>query len=237
MKINKTSGIIAGIGAIILALFNVVLFVIAGFTDHYASFWISYGAMMLGAIVAAAMLIVFFGCKDDGSRIFIGYPIAKYSVIYIGVELVVSVIFIILDAILMDTLPWSVSFLVQLILMVAYVVLALTCFITKNIINETQNEIKEKTAFTKLLYTDAAMLAESCSDPEAKKQFAAFAEAVRYSDPMSNPILAPLEGEIQSAVTNAKILLESEDVSGAVAACNKATLLLKERNLKCKALK
>ena len=82
-----------------------------------------------------------------------------------------------------------------------------------------------------------AMLAELCEDAEAKKIFDEFAEAVKYSDPMSNEMLSALEGELQMRVTNAKMLLSDGDTEGAIKACNQAMLLLKERNLKCKALK
>ena len=237
MKLTKATGTVALIEGIILALYNIILFTVGGFTGHGASYWISYAIMMIGSILAFILFAAFIGRQKEETRLFITYPIAKYSVVYFALELVVSVIFIVLDGVLGAKLNWSISFIVQLILIAAYVILAITCFFAKTTVVDVQNEIKAQTVFVKLLYTDAAMLAESCKDEEAKKQFEAFAEAVRYSDPVSNPVLAGLEGEIQSSVTNAKLQLESGDVDGAIAACNRATLLLKERNMKCKALK
>ena len=38
---RKTTKMVISIGVILLAMYNIVLFAIAGFADHEASFWIS----------------------------------------------------------------------------------------------------------------------------------------------------------------------------------------------------
>jgi len=233
MKLNKQTGLMVGMGAIGVLLYNVILFVIAGFEDHEASFWISYAAMMVCFIACAAA--VFFCSSRDTVMCdwFLGLPILRHTLIYVIAELVLSTIFIALD----DLVPWAVPFIIQFILLCVFLVLVFSCLFSKNVINEIEQTVKTKTSFVKLLHVDAQMLCELCPDAESKKAFSDLAEAIRYSDPMSSDLLAPLEGEIQTCVMNAKMQLSEGDVQGAMATCNRAMFFLKERNLKCKALK
>ncbi len=233
MKLNKQTSIALIIGGICLTLYNVVLFVIAGFALHTATFWISYGAMMVAAI-ACGIALLFFTKKDKTMcDWFLGFPIFKHSVIYIILEFITSTTFILLDW----RVHWAIPFVIQVIFFTVYVILVLSCLFTKTIINDIEKNVKTKTTFIRLLQTDAAMLAEMCNDPVAKKEFALLAEEIRYSDPMSNEILASLEGQIQHYITDAKFLLGDNDIEGALKSCSRARLLLKERNMKCKVLK
>ena len=54
---------------------------------------------------------------------------------------------------------------------------------------------------------------------------------------MSNEALFELEKEITLAVSECSELLDSNDLAKASEVCDKASLMLKERNKKCKALK
>ena len=233
MKLNKNTGLLMGIGGTVFVLYNVILFVVAGFSGHGAAFWLSYTAMILGSIVAAVSVVAFSKSSPMMRDWFLGYPILRHTVIYVVAEFIISTLFIILD----KHVPWVIPFILQFAMLGVYVVLVLSCLFTKNMINDVRQEVKTKTTFINLLQADAAMLADLCEDPAAKKDFVEFAEAVKYSDPMSNDMLAALESELQMRVTNAKMMLSDGDTEGALKACKQAMLLLKERNLKCKALK
>lgn len=236
MKMNKNKGMLMSAGAIIFVLYNVALFLIAGFKCHGATFWVSYGAMMLGAIVATVAIVAFARSSPQMRDWFLGYPILRHATIYLVLEFIISTVFLILDGRIPAGL-WVLAFLLQLVLLGFFAILVISCFFAKNLINDVRKEVKEKTTFMNMLQADAAILCDLCADAVAKKEFEAFSEAVKYSDPMSNAILASLEGEIQSRVMTAKMALNEGDLESALKACRQATVLLKERNLKCKALK
>ncbi len=81
------------------------------------------------------------------------------------------------------------------------------------------------------------MVAEKTTNAAVKEAFLKLAEQVRYSDPMSNDNLFELEKQITLQVSNADSCITLNDIEGALQCYNRATLLLLERNKKCKALK
>jgi len=230
---KKNYALLALIGALMLVVYNVLVFAIAGVKDHTASFWVSYVMMMLGAALSALSAIIFSRSTTVMRDWFLGVPILRHTVIYVVLQLIVSILFMLLE----KKVEWVLPFVVQFVLMAVFAILVISCFFTKNLIHGIREEVKQKTTAMALLHADAQMLCEICADTEAKKQFSALAEAIYYSDPMSHDLLLPLEGEIQSRLTNAKMQLNAGDVEGALASCAQASLLLKERNLKCMALK
>ena len=112
-----------------------------------------------------------------------------------------------------------------------------SCFLSKETIGDVHIKVSDKTRFIKLLGVDAQMLVEKCSDTETKRECHKFAEAVRYSDPMSSEALFELEKELALTVSQCDKAIEANDFVTAKDLCAKAILQLTERNKKCKALK
>ena len=81
------------------------------------------------------------------------------------------------------------------------------------------------------------MLVEYCTDADAKKDFLKFAEAVRYSDPMSCDALTEIENDLEQIIAEMKHLLMSNDIETAQNKCKIANNILKERNQKCQMFK
>lgn len=233
MKAKKQSPLVIAIGAILLVVYNIVLFIIAGFDGHTSVFWISYVAMMLAAATAAVSFWYFSKSQVILKDLFLGFPILRHTFIYIIAELVISTLFMLLET----TVSWELALIVQLLLLAAHVVIILSCFATKGTVENVAEKVKEKTTFVRLLHADAVMLAETCSDPEAKKEFEELAEMIRYSDPMSSSLLESLEEDITREIRDAKMNLSCDDIPAALNSCKRAKFLVKERNLKCKALK
>lgn len=233
MNFKKQTPLILSIVGIVAVLYSVVLFVIAGVSDHEAGFWISYAMMMIAFVSGIVSFLLFSQSKTMLKDWFLGIPIVRISVMYIVIEFFVSTIFIALS----DNMSWKLPFIVQLIILVIYVVLIVSCFMSKRMIDNTSETVAVKTSNIRMLHADALMLCEMCGDADVKKQFNEFAEMVRFSDPMSADALADLEADIAREVRNAKMSLSCQDTEEALKCCTRAKLLLKERNLKCKVLK
>lgn len=223
-----------GIFGIAFVAYNVLLFVICGFAYHGASFWISYVFMLLAFAVVAACGY-FFKRKDPQAKDwFLGYPLFRHRTAYIISEAIASVVFIALDYV---DCPWWIAFSVQFILLVAHLIVIISSFMAKEAVEEVQVKVKAKTSKIKLLQIDAEMVAESTNNTEVKENFIKLAEQIRYSDPMSNDALSDLEEQIAYTITQAKTSVSMNDSETALSLCRKATLLLTERNKKCKVLK
>lgn len=231
MKMTNKGKMFAGMLALAFVAYNLVLFVIAGF-DHYASFWISYGFMILSFLTLAGAGFV-LGSRGMFLRDWLfGYPLIKHTIIYIVCEFVVSTIFIIVDS---D--GWKLAFVLQFLLLAVYLVFAVSCFLAKTTIEEVKQKVAEKTQYIKLLTAEVNSIAAKCADAEAKAEIAKLADELRFSDPMSNEALREVEEKLAAVVAECNSAVEAGDSENAKFFCKKAANLLVERNNKCKALK
>ena len=219
--------------AILFVVYNVVLFMIAGVADGTATFWVSYAFMIVAFLVVLESGIVLGKSGMQLKDWLFGYPIVKHCIAYVAIEFICSVIFMLLH----EIVGWQAAFVVQLLLVAVYSIFAISCFISKNTIEEQHDTVRQKTMNIQLLRAEAEMLAEETNDMEAKKVFAAFAEQVRYSDPMSSDGLQMLESKLIQTVGDARAALKADDVPAALKLCEEARLLLIERNKKAMILK
>lgn len=231
-SVNKNK-MIAAIGAIVFASYQIVLFVLAGFSGHNSVFWISW-VFMLIAFASVSISGIFLREKITRLKDWIfGYPIIKHGILYLIIEFLTSTIFIIFE----DKILWLWAFVVQFVVFVFHVVIVISCFMAKDIVEDISFKIKDKTGFIKLLRIDAQMLVENCNNPEAKRSCQELADAIRYSDPMSNENLFEMEKEIALILSNCSNAIKIEDYDMVKKYCDTALLILLERNEKCKALK
>lgn len=230
---RKTTKQLALIGVILFAMYNLILFALCGFADHKAPFWISY-VFVLIAFGAVAFSVVKLGRSTTVLRDWLfGYPIMYHCAIYIALELIASILFMALE----EKVGWAVPFVIQLLLLGVYGILVITCFVSKTAISQVHEKVEKKTQYIGLLRADAELLCQKCSDPELKKQCQKLAEAIRFSDPMSNELLSALEQELCATVAECSRALDENNYVLASNLCNKAMLQLSERNMKCKVLK
>ncbi len=233
-KLTSKVKMIALILAIAFVSYNVVLFVICGFAGHGASFWISY-VFMLIAFAALTGTGYMLKSRDIQPKDWLlGYPVLKHSTIYITVEFIFSILFMAFDSI---DAPWWIAFAAQMITLAVHAVFIISCFLAQETIVDVQTKVKDATSFIKLLQVDVEMVAEKATVPAVKEAFLKLAEQVGFSDPMSNDNLFELEKQITLQVSNADSCMTLNDIEGALQCCNRATLLLIERNKKCKVLK
>lgn len=230
---SKKSKMLAAILAISFVAYNVILFVLCGFTDHTGIFWMSW-IFMLVAFAAMAGAGVILGQKGMFLRDWLfGFPIVKHSTVYIIAEFCASTLFILLE----NHMKWGLAFAVQFLFLCIYGICAISCFLAKETIEDVHNNVSDKTRFIKLLRVDAEMLIEKCDDAETKTECKKLAETIRYSDPMSNESLFELEKDLALTVSECDKAVTAKDFAHAKELCAKAMLQLTERNKKCKALK
>lgn len=218
---------------ILIVVYNVVLFMIAGFSDHTAVFWLSWFFVMMGF---GSMFVVAKFLGEEGLRMrdwIFGFPMLMHTGIYVAAEALLSIIFMLLEL----EIDWKWAFIPQFLLFAVYLVMVIGCFFALRTIREVKTHVKDKTTFIRMLRVDAEMLVSKCDDPELKALCQKLAEDIRFSDPMSNEALFELEKEIALAVSSCNDALAIYNLAAAKTYCNKASELLLERNRKCKVLK
>lgn len=223
----------AAMGAIIFAMYNVIVFALFGFADHESPFWISY-IFMLIAFAVAALSGVLLGESGMALRDWLfGYPIVRHCVIYAALELILSLIFMTVE----HNVTWVLPFVLQVLLLGVYGIMLISCFISKTAIGEVHEKVEKKARYITLLQADAQLLCGKCSDDPLKTKCEKLAEAIRYSDPMSSEALEELEKQLSDTVTACSAAIDQGNLALAGHLCDQAMQQLHERNLKCKALK
>ena len=84
------------------------------------------------------------------------------------------------------------------------------------------------------LQSKAVFVASQCEDAETKKALDAFAEALRFSDPVSSDALVDIEENLTGLVEELGNAVLDKDFEGARTLCAKASTLLADRNRMCK---
>lgn len=218
--------------AILLGLFNAVCFVAASqFEALGGSFWVGYIFITLAFVGQLFCAAAAFKSKN-AQKLFYNLPLITIS--YTG--LIVMLVFGGL-CMAIPVLPnWAGGLLCMLIL--AFDAIALVkASAAAEIVSAADERIKSQTDFIKTSTLDAQNLLDSAESAEVKAACKKVYEALRYSDPMSDPALSRDEAQIALKLSLFSELVRTDDAQKADAAAQELVALIRARNAKCKALK
>ena len=218
---------------LLVAVFNVIAFVSVGWAgqEKYTSaYWCGYIFITLTFLLNLAYAAVAL-CSDNLKKVF--YNLAFFRKSYAGLILafVVGGLFM-----LTSVIPGWVCIFVAVILMGMNTISLLKAKAAASIVEDTDEKISQSTRFVKLLIADAQALIAVAENDEARKLAQKVYEAVRYSDPVSNGLLAEIEQKIKEALDVFETAIRTNG-DNMTAAADNLLYLIKSRNEKCKALK
>lgn len=208
---------------IIFILITVVSLAIP--TSKSAAFWIAY---IFTVVALAAQIVLWkrtFGHKELKSK-FLGFPIVHIGIVYLVVQITVLFVFV-----FAEKLPaWSALVICTAITAMAAIFM-IAADVGRTEIERVEQKVQGKVFYIKNLQVDIEILASAEKDAKTKKALEQLTEKIRFSDPMSNEQLAPLEERIAIAVESLK---SSDDKLEIINQLNK---LIDERNKKVETLK
>lgn len=225
MTKNKTRFYIAL--AILFAVFTVIAIALP--LQKTATFWLSY----VFAVIALAVQIYAYPKAFAGESVkskFYGFPIARITTIYLIAQLALSLIF-------MLAAKWVPAW-IPVILFAVLLGVAAVGFISADAMRdevERQDVVHKADVGTmRALQSKAVFVASQCEDADTKKALNAFAEALRFSDPVSSAATADIEENLTGLVEELGNAVLDKDFTAAQALCTKASTLLADRNRMCK---
>lgn len=231
---KKRIGLYIAAWAALLALFNVIAFVSVGWAGeekYTPSFWIGYS--LISVAFVGQLLCSFYAFKaDSANKLF--YNLSLVTTSYSG--LIASFVFGGL-CMLISPLPYWVGVILCAIVLVLNLLTVIKATAAVSEVSAIDEKIKTQTFFIKTLIIDAESLTEQAKSDEVKAECKKICDEIRYSDPMSNNALASVESQITiqfSALTEA---VEADDCELVRAVAKNITVLLADRNKKCKLLK
>ena len=222
---NKTRCLI--IVCAVLVAFTVIAFAVP-FTKN-GVFWLAY---VFGLIAIAAQVYVYpraFAGESARSK-FYGFPIAKLSTVYLIAQLLMSILCMALAKVLPVWVP-----AVVFILALAAAVIGFTA--AEGIREEVERQdvkLVKDVSTMRALQSKVYALPELCADAEARTALEQFAEAMRYSDPVSSEALYDVERDLAGQIDTLQQAVIDADKDAILALCRSTTLTLSERNRLCK---
>lgn len=214
---------------IVLVVYNMIAFVLPFYRG--GMFWTGYGFSMAAILLTAGVGFYALGREGLRSKVY-GWPLLTLVWYYLIVQLIISLLQMSLSFI-----PFQYGIALNVILLGACLVGLIVTDIGKEEIERIDDKIKEKVFYIKSLQADLEGMLGRITDEAAKKSVKDLAEAVRYSDPMSNPQLASIENKIQVKTAGLADAVNSSDPAVIQALCDEVHQLIAERNRKCEMLK
>ena len=221
MMKNKNLGY--AVLGILFTLVSIIAFAVP--TLKTATFWIAY---VFTAAAFAAQIIIWRTAlgKEALKSKFLGFPVVHIGIVYAIIQTVAFAVFL-----FAPMLPvWSAIVVCSIIAGVSAV-----CMISTdaglNEIERVEAEVQEKVFFIRELQADIELIATTETDADTKAELTRLAEKISFSDPMSNEQLMDLENKISTKVLKLKTATNKVEI------ITELTLLLDERNKKCKILK
>ena len=214
--------------AVVLAVFSVIAFAIPFVKNGV--FWLAYVFGVLAISVQTYVAYAAFAKGEDVRSKFYGFPIARVGTIYLVVQLVLSIT-------AMIAAPWLPSWIPFVLFVIALGAAAIGFIAADAMRDEVERQdekIKADVNYMRDLQSRVGALKAQITDSELTAAIGAFADALRYSDPVSKPALREIEAELFSCVDELQRAAVDGDKDAALKLCKKATGVLAERNRLCK---
>ena len=225
MKKNGIRGLM--ILAILLAVFSMIAFAVP--FARTTCFWVAYG---FGVFAILFQLYIFKSANavnGDAKSRFYGFPIARLGVIYLIVQLVLSVI----EMAVAGLIPAWPAIVVNVLVLAAVLIGCITAETMRDEIVHQDEKLKQKISRIRELQSIAAAMVTQCSDEGLKTAVKKIADELRFSDPVSSDATAALEEEMRSQLADIQQAIVDGDLEGAETLCGKMMGNLLERNRIC----
>ncbi len=218
-------------GYIILGVIFAVFCVIA-FAPPFAktgTFWIAY----LFALIAIGYQIYVFKISftrgADTKSKFYGFPIARVGVIYLIIQLLISLIQLILSSII----PAWVAIIINVLPLAYAIIGCIAADAMRDEIERQDSQLKADVSNMRALQSFSASLIGLCNDDATKETIQNLADEFKYSDPVSSEKTKDLEYELEQQLKDVQKTLLDGDVSAIELQCTKIMASLSERNRIC----
>jgi hypothetical protein len=226
MEQKKKNGLmLALIYLVVFVAYNLVVFLV--FKNFNAVFWISYGFMIVAYLIHIGC--AFSIAKNTNVKaLFFGIPLGAFSIYFVLAEFFTSFVFMIFKA----NASVKVAIVIQALLLCVFAVVAIVSIMTRDTVHNVDQKIKENVNFIKGINVDVEMLMQRCTNPETTGALKKLSETIKYSDPMTNSVVATQEQMIMQYMAELRTVFDSGDMNSAKELCAKIELLFVERNKK-----
>lgn len=223
------------IWAVLLVIFNVICFAtpneLAGYTKLDATFWTSYIFITLAFIGQLACAYKAF-TADNAQKLFYNLPLITVSYGGLILMLVIGA-----ACIAVPGLPSWLAVIAGVVILGFTAIAVIKASAAADIVEKIDEKVKVRTSFIRDMTSKAEGLMSAAKTPETRALCKKVYEALRYTDPMSDPELSVIEAKMTVKMDEFESALKEDGTEAAQTAAEELILLVNERARKCKALK
>ena len=218
--------------AIVLVVYNLLVFVIPFPRECADVFWIAWAGGLVAILSQGYTAYLAFNKKESLKSMLYGFPIVRIGAIYLIAQLVVTLLCFIIGAFV--AIPAWIIILVEVILLALAAIGVISSETYREEIEKMEVSAPLSTQFVYGLRVDTKLLHEKYKDSPVDAILYELAEEVRFSDPKSSEELIDIEDEINRRFIELKEVLLNCDFGCATERAESLIALVKERNYRCK---
>lgn len=212
--------------AIAAIALNIIVFAVPFI--HGAVFWLSYLFLWIGiAVVAGSNLYLYHRAMTTKSGLY------RTSIVATGLIYLMAVCIACLVFMMQPLTPLWIEIVVQTAMLAVCLLMMLGGGAGAGLVDRDEQRTAQSTAMMESIKQQAENAVTFASTPDAKREAAALAEALKYSDPVSTPASLAYEQQIMGIVSQISGRTASGDLAGTKSLCAQARNLLERRNAVC----
>ncbi len=216
--------------AVLLVVYNVIVFAVP--FPKNAVFFVSW-LFTLAAIGMQVYVVRTAFYRGEGVKSkFYGWPIARFGVMYLAVQLALGLVFMALGFTL--AVPVWLPLVLYIILLGVLAVGLIASDAMRDEIVRQDTALKRDVTCMRTLQSKAASMIQLAHDEQTRKLLEKFAEELRFSDPVSSASLRDIEADLTACVDELHQALTDGDEASIPLLERKAVSVLMERNRLCK---
>lgn len=229
MKSNKKLLSTIAVYAIVLALF--ILLVTAIPFTKIASSWVAFSFGVVAIIASCATTLYAFGKGEKVVSKIFGFSLFKLGIIYLALQMVISVAFLALGAFL--NVPTWVALIFCVLLLGVCAIGLIVVDNAIDIVEEQEEKLETKIKKVKTFNLNVNTIIAICQNNDFLPHLERLAEAFKYSDPVSNEQTEPLENNLKNEIDTLTTLVATNS-ENTVSKIKEIEALLSSRNAVCK---
>jgi len=193
------------VSAALFVIINVVYFLIP--VEHTAVFWVAdiFAILAVGGLFAT-YLLAFPKGQNMTEKVF-STPVIFVGIRYLTVQLLISTVFVVLS----KFAPLWLELILCIAWLAIFIILLVGAVSQRDTVVRMEQSHQEQQAFIRNLTSGMSAFAETVQDADIRKAARAFAEQLRYSDPVSSAETMQIENQLSAKVDAMKQAVRNGD--------------------------
>jgi len=216
--------------AAVLAVYNVISFAVP--FPKNAVFSLSWVFTMIAIIAQVYVIRTSFYQGEGAKSKFYGFPIAKIGVMYLACQIALGLVFMVIGFV--AAVPIWIPLVLYVVLLGASAVGFVAVDAVRDEVERQDVTLKKDVSCMRSLQSKTVTMVQLAQDSQVRKALEQFAEALRFSDPVSSGALEDIERDLTACVDELQMAVADNSYTAILVLIQKAEAVLAERNRLCK---